>query len=68
MQHRLSYIVWKIRPIWPVVDLISRYYILVIYLTSLLFALYYQISVLWLLIITVCLTQFWIVTTRQINK
>jgi hypothetical protein len=64
-KYKMSYIIWKCKVLWPVFDFISRYFVVVIYITIFCFALYYQIAVLWLVMITLSMLQFVSVSNNQ---
>jgi hypothetical protein len=67
MQYKVSYFLWKVKVLWPVFDFISLYFNLVLSATILSFALYSQISLLWLLYIVIYMFQTWKVHYSHTN-
>lgn len=59
MQYKLSYLLWKAKMLWPVCNVISLYFNLIVALAILAFALYFQLALLWLLYIVIYLVQTW---------
>ena len=39
VQYKLSYVLWKCRVIWPILDFTSRHFVIVVYCTIFVFAL-----------------------------
>jgi len=64
-KYKMSYIIWKCKVLWPVFDFISRYFVVIVYITIFCFALYYQIAVLWLVMISLSMLQFVSVSNSQ---
>ena len=47
MKFKISYTVYKLRPIWPVLSFLADYFYLFIATAVLAFALYYSLSLVW---------------------
>lgn len=47
MRYKLSFLVFKIRPVWGIFDFLANYFYLILAIVVLCYALYHQIAVVW---------------------
>lgn len=64
-KYKISFVIWKCSALWPIFDFFSRYFVVFVYITIFCFALYFQMALLWLLLISVTLIQFISVSNNQ---
>jgi hypothetical protein len=55
MLYKLSFVVYKVKIMWPLFNIIALYFNLVLAIAVISLALYYQIAILWLIFITIYL-------------
>ena len=53
MRYKLSYLTYKMKIAWPVLDIIAAYFYHILNITILVFAIYYQLAVFWALALTI---------------
>ena len=58
VQYKLSYVLWKCKITWPLLDFIAKYNWIAVYCTIFAFALGFSWSAVWYLMIILCLMQF----------
>lgn len=59
MKYKVSYFVYKMKAIWPVLDKIAAYFYFIVNITVLVFALYFQIAIFWAIALTIyMISQF----------
>ena len=51
--------VWKCRPVWPLLDLVSRYFHFGVAIAVIALSLYFQIAIIWLVYLGLYLIQIW---------
>ena len=67
MKYKMSYLVYRMRKLWPVLDTIAAYFYLVVFVTILAFALYFQLALFWACALTIYMaSQF--INSRQNHK
>ena len=67
MKYKMSYLVYKMRKLWPILDTIAAYFYLVLFVTILAFALYFQLALFWAFSLTIYMvSQF--INSRQNHK
>ena len=63
MLYQIQYPVWKLKVIWPVLTMFSRYYNFFLCVVIFCFALYYQIALIWLIFLIIYVLQAWSVSS-----
>ena len=53
MKYKLSYMVYRIRRAWKVLDILAAYFYLVLNVSILAFALYFQLALFWAICLTI---------------
>ena len=47
MKYKVSYTIYKLKPIWPLLNVLAGYFHLILTTVILVFALYYQLALIW---------------------
>jgi len=55
MQYKISYLVWKIKPVWALLDLVSLFFNYFVAMAIIAIALYFQVALIWLIYLTLYL-------------
>lgn len=55
MQYKLSYLLWKVQVVWPIFDAVALYFNLILSSVILVFALYFQIALIWFIYLLIFL-------------
>jgi hypothetical protein len=55
MQYKISYLIWKIKPAWALVDMVALYFNFGIAMAIVALALYFQIAFIWLVYLSLYL-------------
>ena len=53
MKYKLSYMIYRMRKVWPLFDTIAAYFYLVVFVSVLAFSLYFQIALFWAISLTI---------------
>lgn len=53
MRYKLSYMTYRIKKAWPILDYVAAYFQLLLYVSILAFAIYYQLAAFWALALTI---------------
>ena len=67
MKYKLTYLTYKIRKAWPVFDILAAYSYIVLYVSMLAFALYYQLAVFWAVALSIYMIAQFINSSSHYN-
>ena len=64
MKYKISYTIYKLKPIWPFLNILATYFHLILMTVVLVFALYYQLAIVWGVYLVIYMVQS-LVTSRK---
>ena len=67
MKYKVSYTIYKLKPIWPFLNFLARYFHLILTTVILVFALYYQLALIWGVLLLIYMVQSLITSRKYFN-
>ena len=67
MKFKISYTVYKLKPIWPILSFLADYFYLILATSVLLFALYFSLSLVWGVYLLIFMLQSLITSRKYFN-
>ena len=65
MKYKVSYMVYRLRVLWPALDKISEYFHLIFSSLVVIFSIYIQLSVMWAVLLTIFMIQSIAVSSKN---
>ena len=67
MKYKVSYTIYKLKPIWPFLNFLATYFYLILTSIILVFALYYQLAIVWGIYLIIYMVQSLLTSRRYFN-